>query len=53
MADTRVGEIAADAIIIQKKKNVLSLFGNSNMSITKKEKLHLKKHFNKEALLPI
>lgn len=36
MADTRAGEIAADAIIQANKKNILSLFGNSNMSITKK-----------------
>jgi LacI family transcriptional regulator len=36
MADTRAGEIAADAIIQGKKKNILSLFGNANLSITKK-----------------
>lgn len=45
MADTRVGEIAADAIILQKKKTVLSLFGNSNMSITKKRESAFKETF--------
>jgi LacI family transcriptional regulator len=46
MADTRVGEIAADAIILQKKKTVLSLFGNSNMSITKKRESAFKETFH-------
>lgn len=36
MADTRAGEIAADALIQAKKKNILSIFGNANLSITKK-----------------
>ena len=36
MADASVGEIAAIAILEAKKKNVLSIFGNSNLSITKK-----------------
>jgi LacI family transcriptional regulator len=36
MADTRAGEIAADAIIQAEKKNILSIFGNPNLSITKK-----------------
>jgi LacI family transcriptional regulator len=39
MADTRAGEIAADAIIYAKKKQILSLFGNANLSITKKREL--------------
>ena len=36
MADTRAGEIAAEAMINANKKNILSLFGNANLSITKK-----------------
>ncbi len=36
MADTRAGEIAAEAIINADKKNILSIFGNANLSITKK-----------------
>jgi len=45
MADTRVGEIAADTIILQKKKSVLALFGNSNMSITKKRESAFRETF--------
>ncbi|MBY0482098.1 MAG: LacI family transcriptional regulator [Chitinophagaceae bacterium] len=36
MADTRAGEIAAETILRAKKKTVLAIFGNTNLSITKK-----------------
>lgn len=36
LADTQGATIAAEAIINKKKKNILALFGNKNMSITKK-----------------
>lgn len=36
MADNSVGEIAAEAIIQAKKKEILAIFGNPNLSITKK-----------------
>jgi LacI family transcriptional regulator len=36
MADASVGEIAAEAILQANKKNILSIFGNANLSITKK-----------------
>ena len=35
-ADTQAAKIAAEAIIKKQKKKVLGLFGNSNLSITKK-----------------
>lgn len=38
MADTDVGKIAAKTIHQKKKKHVLALFGNPNMSITRKRK---------------
>ncbi len=45
MADTRAGEIAADAIIQANKKTVLSLFGNANLSITKKRETAFTNYF--------
>lgn len=38
MADTEVGKIAAKTIHQKKKKHVLALFGNPNISITRKRK---------------
>ncbi len=38
MADTDIGKLAAKTIHQHKKKNVLALFGNPNMSITRKRK---------------
>ena len=38
MADTEIGKLAAKTIHQRKKKNVLALFGNPNMSITRKRK---------------
>ena len=35
-ADTQAAKIAAEAILMKKKKKVLGLFGNTNLSITKK-----------------
>jgi LacI family transcriptional regulator len=45
MADSRVGEIAADAILLAKKKNILSIFGNENISITKKREYSFTNYF--------
>ena len=36
LADTQAATIAAENIILKNKKNVLALFGNKNLSITKK-----------------
>ena len=38
MADTEIGKLAAKTIFQKKKKNVFALFGNPNMSITRKRK---------------
>ncbi len=38
MADTEIGKLAAKTIHQRKKKSVLALFGNPNMSITRKRK---------------
>ena len=45
MADTSVGEIAAEAIIEAKKKDILAIFGNANLSITKKRELSFRQFF--------
>jgi LacI family transcriptional regulator len=45
MADTRVGEIAAEAIIDANKKDILSIFGNANLSITKKREFAFCQYF--------
>ncbi|MDE3253425.1 MAG: substrate-binding domain-containing protein, partial [Bacteroidota bacterium] len=38
MADSAAGQLAAEAIIQKKKKRVLAIFGNNQMSITQKRK---------------
>ncbi|MEY2587059.1 MAG: hypothetical protein RLY11_908 [Bacteroidota bacterium] len=38
MADTEIGKLAAKTIYNKKKKNVFALFGNPNLSITRKRK---------------
>jgi LacI family transcriptional regulator len=45
MADSSVGEIAAEAILQANKKNILSIFGNSNLSITKKREIAFSHYF--------
>jgi LacI family transcriptional regulator len=45
MADTRVGEIAAEALIDANKKEILSIFGNANLSITKKREFAFCQYF--------
>ncbi|MEI7627393.1 MAG: LacI family DNA-binding transcriptional regulator [Bacteroidota bacterium] len=45
MADTRVGEIAAEAIIEANKNHILALFGNANLSITKKREFAFSQYF--------
>ncbi|MEI6087759.1 MAG: LacI family DNA-binding transcriptional regulator [Bacteroidota bacterium] len=45
MADTRVGEIAAEAIIEANKNQILALFGNANLSITKKREFAFSQYF--------
>lgn len=45
MADTRVGEIAAEAIIEANKNHILALFGNANLSITKKREYAFSQYF--------
>ena len=48
VADAEASEIAAHAIIQKKKKNVLGLFGNSHLSITKKRLNAFENVFKKE-----
>ena len=48
MADAAAAEIAANAIIQKKKKNVLGLFGDKNLSITKKRLKAFEDAFKKE-----
>jgi LacI family transcriptional regulator len=48
MADEEAATIAASTIINYKKKNVLALFGNADLSITKKRKEAFVKVFEKE-----
>ncbi|MEI7758250.1 MAG: LacI family DNA-binding transcriptional regulator [Bacteroidota bacterium] len=45
MADTKVGEIAAEAIIEANKNHILALFGNANLSITKKREYAFSQYF--------
>lgn len=45
MADTKVGEIAAEAIIEANKNQILALFGNANLSITKKREFAFSQYF--------
>jgi LacI family transcriptional regulator len=45
MADASVGEIAAEAILKANKKNILSIFGNPNLSITKKREYAFSNYF--------
>ncbi len=45
MADTKVGEIAAEAIIEANKNHILALFGNANLSITKKREFAFSQYF--------
>lgn len=48
VADAAAAEIAANAIIQKKKKNVLGLFGDKNLSITKKRLKAFEDAFKKE-----
>lgn len=48
VADAAAAEIAANAIIQKKKKNVLGLFGDNNLSITKKRLKAFEDVFNRE-----
>jgi LacI family transcriptional regulator len=45
MADSKVGEIAAEAIIDASKKDILAIFGNANLSITKKREFAFCQYF--------
>jgi LacI family transcriptional regulator len=45
MADASVGEIAAEAILKANKNNILSIFGNANLSITKKREYAFSNYF--------
>jgi LacI family transcriptional regulator len=51
MADARSGEIAADTLIQHKKKNILAIFGNANLSITKKREYSFKETFKQRSPL--
>jgi LacI family transcriptional regulator len=48
MADEEAATIAAHTIIMHKKKKILALFGNSDLSITKKRRNAFLKIFDKE-----
>ena len=47
LADEMAAQIAAEAIIVKKKKNVLALFGHPHLSITQKRVSSLKNTFDK------
>lgn len=49
LADEVAAQIAAEAIIIKKKKKVLALFGHPHLSITQKRALSLKNTFDRLA----
>ncbi len=49
LADEHAAQIAAEAIIAKKKKNVLALFGHPHLSITQKRASSLKTTFDKLA----
>lgn len=45
MADRRASEIAVEAILREKKKNVLAIFGNENISISRKRETAFRESF--------
>jgi LacI family transcriptional regulator len=45
MADSRVSEIAAEAIIDANKNHILAIFGKANLSITKKREFAFSQYF--------
>ncbi len=49
LADSAAGEMAADTIIRKNKKKVLALFGDPQMSITKKRLAAFTNHMNEKA----
>lgn len=50
VGDRLAAQLAAEAIISKNKKNVLALFGNENLLITKKRVAAFKEEFNKQKL---